>query len=152
MQFPADALPSPGRAHKQLRQRERPAGMLGRDLGRQWRGQVPPPGGGRAQRHSRRIADQVAAVPCLGQREARLPPPHPGPPHRHRVVGIPVDLAAQRQQISFAFTRRGPVKQPVRDPRLGQYPTLADRATGSSNRTPASSSRASISAGSAYTR
>ena len=91
-------------------------------------------------------------MPCLREGEARLPPPYPGLPRWRRVVGIRVHLAGQCQQVTFAFTGRAPVKQPVPDPRLGQYRTSSDRMPASSNRTPASSIRVSISAGSAYTR
>ena len=51
---------------QQVDEREGPPGVLGGDLVRQRGGQLPPPRGGRPQRHPGRISDQVAAVPVAG--------------------------------------------------------------------------------------
>src|SRR6185437_10612599 len=80
VQVAADALAPPGGPDGQLGQRERPALMLGGELLGQRRGQVPPPGRGRAQRHAEGVPDEVAAVPRLGQHEPRLPPLPAEPP------------------------------------------------------------------------
>jgi len=113
VQFPADALPSPGGPHKQFGQRERAAGVLGRDVRGQRRGQPPPPGRRRSQRHAGCVADQVAAVPRLREREARLPPPHQGGPPRGRRVGAAMDLSGEREQVVFPCGRAAAVKQQV---------------------------------------
>jgi hypothetical protein len=86
-------------------------------------------------------------VPRLGEREAGLAPPYPGPPGGVGVRGVAVaaDLRGERQQVIVPLGRAAAVKQPVGDA-AGQV-QLA-----SSNLTPASSILASISAGSAYTR
>jgi hypothetical protein len=113
VQFPPDALPPPGGPHKQFGQRERAPRVLGRDVGGQRRGQSPPPGRRRSQRPAGRVADQVAAVPRLREREAGLPPPHQGGPPRGRRVGAAVDLSGEREQVVFPCGRAAAVKQQV---------------------------------------
>jgi hypothetical protein len=111
VQFPADALPPPGGPDDQLGQRERAARVLGRDVGRQRRGQASPPGRRRAQRQAGRVADEVAAVPCLGERETGLAPPHQGGPPGGRRVGAAAGLSGEREQVVKPRGRAAAVKQ-----------------------------------------
>jgi hypothetical protein len=105
VQFLADALPPPRRADQQVDQGEGAAWVFGGDLLGQPGGQLPPPGGRRAQRHPGRVADQVAAGAGLGQHEARLAPLDPETVREPgRVTGLPVrrvgvDLGVQRLQF-----------------------------------------------------
>jgi hypothetical protein len=91
-------------------------------------------------------------VPRLREREAGLPPPYPRLPGvasavcPSAVCPSAVHLGGEGQQVFLALGRVAAAEQPVRDAFGGQLPAA------SSSRTPASSSRDSISAGSAYTR
>jgi len=86
-------------------------------------------------------------VPRLREREAGLPPPYPRLPGvASAVCPSAVHLGGEGQQVFLALGRVAAAEQPVRDAFGGQLPAA------SSSRTPASSSRDSISAGSAYTR
>jgi DNA-binding CsgD family transcriptional regulator len=120
MQFPADALLPPGGPDQQVGQRERPARVLGGDVAGQRRGQVPPPGRGRPQRHPGRVPDEVFAMARLGQGETRLAALHPEPVTKPRGVRtapvrrVGVHLGVQRAQLVFVPGRLGPVQQPER--------------------------------------
>src|SRR5215470_15996287 len=66
------------------------AGTLGGDLVRQRSGHVLPPGGGWPERHSGRVADQVAAMTGLGQDKAGLASLDQEPVGEPGVVSAPV--------------------------------------------------------------
>ena len=118
MQVAADALAPPGRAHGQVGQGERAARMLGDDGLGQRRGQLPPPGRRGPQRQAKRVADQIATVARLGQRESRLAALGPVAGCESAVVW-PVHLGAQLQQVSRGRRRLRPVQQLQRDPGHG---------------------------------
>ena len=52
-------------------------------------------------------------MPGLGEREAGLSPPHPGPPGGRLGVGVAADLRRERQQVIFPLGRVAAVKQQV---------------------------------------
>src|SRR5215472_18735146 len=100
MQGSRDTLSAPRRPYQQFRQREGTAGMLSGDLGWQGGRQVLPPGGRRAQRHSRGKTNQVVTMAGLRQDEALLATPHPQPPGEQRLlIGLTVNLAVNILQF-----------------------------------------------------
>jgi hypothetical protein len=59
-------------------------------------------------------------VPCLGERETRLAPPHPQLPGERLCGGVlAVDLGAQRAQFVFVGRRVRAVEQLETDPWRG---------------------------------
>jgi hypothetical protein len=54
-------------------------------------------------------------VPRLGEREAGLAPPHPGPPGGRLGAGVAADLRRERKQVVFPLGRAAAVKQQVGD-------------------------------------
>jgi hypothetical protein len=79
--------------------------MLGGNLGWQRGRQVLPPGGGWAQRDSRRKADQVVTTAGLGQDEPPPAAPDPELPGERLVIGLTVNLAVN--SLQFVPVRSG---------------------------------------------
>jgi hypothetical protein len=81
---------------------------------------MPPPGRGRPKRHPSRVADQVIAVPRLGQGEPRLAALHPEPAAELRRVrdaperGVCEHFGVQGLQFRFVRRRLRPIQPPER--------------------------------------
>ena len=105
MQRPPDTLPPPRCPHQYVGQRKRATWILSGDIVGQRRGQVPPPGRGRPERHPGRVPDQIAPTAGLSQHKAGLAPLDPEALGKQRrlviqlVRRVGVDLGMKAMQV-----------------------------------------------------